>query len=288
MHYRHHNYLSPIRLAAAALILAGCASEIQKPISLYPGKNSAAEALSVLNSRSKNTVSIRANGRCRLMYHDGEKLHKENFSVKIWAAPPSEIYLQGDVAFNPKGLVLGSNEHEFWLAAKPKEISGYWWGRWSDENRVHKLMISPKTLLEALGVTQIDNEENWSLSNEGTFDVLTKHNEQGKIIKKIHILNSSDYPVRKIEYFDNDGSAIVVTELDKYKKVLNDFFVPTIIKITNYADGDKEDSTQITLGSIKPVNLTDKQRIRLFTRPEPKGFEHVYKVVDGNIIEQTQ
>jgi len=283
-----HKHRLFIGFATALLILIGCAPQIRKTIPLYPGKKSTAESLSVLSSRSKNTAPIRANGRCHLLYYAEEKLNKENFPVKIWAAAPAEIYLQGDVAFDPQGLVLGSNEDEFWLAIKPKEISSYWWGRWSDECGLGKLIISPKTLLEAFGIAQIGGEQNWSLSNESAFDVLTKRNEQGIMVKKIYVLNSRDYPVRKIEYFDTNGQVAVVTELDKYKKVNNDFFVPTVIKITNCARNNKNDSIKITLGSVKSTNFTDKQRRRLFTRPQPQGFKHIYKIIDGDIIEQPQ
>ncbi len=287
MHYRHNHRLL-FGFAAVILIVAGCAPQIQKPIPLCPGKKSAAEALTILRSRSENTAPIKANGRCRLLYYAEEKLNKENFPVKIWAAPPAEIYLQGDVAFDPRGLVLGSNEEEFWLAIKPKEISSYWWGRWSDESCLGKLMISPRTLLEALGIAQIGGEQNWSLSNEVTFDVLTKCNEQGIIVKKIYIFNSRDYPIKRIEHFDTNGQVAVVAELDKYKEVNNGFFVPTVIKMTNCARDNKGDSVEINLGSIKSANFTDKQRRRLFIRPQPQGFEHIYKIIDSDIIEQPQ
>jgi len=287
VHYQHNHRLF-FGFAAIIIIVNGCAPLVRKPIPLYPGKKSAAEALSILCSRSQNTEPIKANGRCHLLYYVEGKLHKEHFSVKIWAAPPAEIYLQGDVAFNPRGLVLGSNEDEFWLAIKPKEISSYWWGRWSDEGCLEKLIISPKTLLEALGIAQTGSEQNWSLSNEGTFDVLTKRNEQGTIVKKIYILNSRDYPIRKIEYFDTNGQVAVVAELDKYKKVNNNFLVPTIINITNRAKDNKGDFVKITLSSAKSTNLTDKQRGRLFIRPQPKGFKHIYKITNGDIIEQPQ
>ena len=288
MDCQHYKHRLKIGFSVAVVILTGCAPQIRKPIQIYPGKKSAAEALSILRSRSENTAPIKANGRCHLLYYFEEKLHKENFAVKIWAAPPAEIYLQGDVAFDPQGLVLGSNEDEFWLAIKPKEISGYWWGRWSDESCLEKLIISPKTLLEALGVTQTGVEENWFLSNEGNYDVLTKHSGQGIIVKKIYILNSRDYHVKKVEYFDANGQVAVVAELDKFKKVNNDFLVPTVIKMTNCTLDNKGDSVKITLSSIKSANFTDKQRRRLFIRPQPQGFKHIYKIVDGDIIEQPQ
>jgi hypothetical protein len=141
-------------------------------------------------------------------------------------------------------------------------------------------------MLEAIGIARIGGEENWSLSSEGAFDVLTKRNEQATIVKKIYI-NRRDYLIRKIEYFDDNGKASVITELNKYKKSLDGFFVPTSVKIINCIDGEEE-SAQITLGSIKSMNFTDKLRWRLFIRPQPQGFKHIYKIVDDRIIEQLQ
>jgi hypothetical protein len=293
---------------AEMLIFGGCAAQIQKPVRVCPGKESIAESLSSLRLQLENAVPLKANGQCLLQYYNGDrKPEKENFPVKLWVNPPVEIYMQGDVAFDPKGIVLGSNEEEFWLAIKLKEISGYWWGRWSEESYPEKLMISPRLVLEALGIAAVGDIESWSLSREGAFDVLTKQ-EGGAKTRKIYINNGStgspsdsasslqaraksrdcDYLVRRVEYFDDDGRATVVTELDKYKELIKGFFVPTFIKIINRTDSNKEDSVQITLSSVKPANFTDKQRKRLFIRPEPQGFKHIYKIVDGNIIEQPQ
>jgi hypothetical protein len=151
-------------------------------------------------------------------------------------------------------------------------------------------------VLEALGISAFANAtadkpavgdiESWSLSKEGAFDVLAKQ-EGGTETKKIYI-NNCDYLVRKIEYYRDDGRATVVTELDKYKELIKGFFVPTFIKIINRTDGNKEDSVQITLSFVKPANFTDKQRKRLFIRPQEQGVKHIYKIVDGNIIEQPQ
>jgi len=293
---------------AAILIFSGCAAQIQKPVRVCPGKESIAESLSSLRLQLENAVPLKANGQCLLQYYaEDRKPKKENFPVKLWVKPPVEIYMQGDVAFDPKGIVLGSNEDEFWLAIKLKEISCYWWGRWSKENRPEKLMISPRLVLEALGIAAVGDIESWSLSKEGAFDVLTKQ-EGGAKTRKIYINNGStgspsdsasslqaraksrdcDYLVRRVEYFDDDGRATVVTELDKYKELIKGFFVPTFIKIINRTDSNKKDSVQITLSSVKPANFTDKQRKRLFIRPEPQGFKHIYKIVDGNVIEQPQ
>jgi hypothetical protein len=274
-------------IVAAILILSGCAPQIQKPVRVCPGKESTAESLSLLRLRLENTVPLKASGQCLLQYYaEGKKPEKENFPVKLWVNPPVELYMQGDVAFDPKGIVLGSNEDEFWLAIKLKEISCYWWGRWSERSYPEKLMISPRLVLEALGVMAAGDEENWSLSNEGAFDILTK--QEGSIKTKKIYINTCDYLVRRIEYFDNEGRAAIIMELDKYKKVSGDFFVPGTIKIINCTDGSEENSAQITLSSVKSTNFTDNQRRRLFVRPQPQGFKHIYKIVDGNVIEQPQ
>ncbi len=269
----------------AMLIFVGCAARIQKPVQVCPGKESAAESLSTLRTRLANIAPLKADGQCLLQYYNGDgKPQKENFPVKLWVNPPVEIYMQGDIAFDPKGIVLGSNKDEFWLAVKLKEVSSFWWGRWSEESYPEKLMISPKLVLEALGVVTVGDLKSWSLSNEVVFDVLTQQ-RGGTETKKIYI-DTCDYLIRKIEYFGDDGKADIVMEVDKYRELVKGFFVPKFIRIINRTNGDKEDSVQITLGSMKPANFTDKQRGRLFVRPQPQGFAHIYRIVDGNIIEQ--
>ncbi len=273
-------------IIAAILIFAGCAPEIQTPIEVVPGKESVAEALSVLKARSQKAVPLRARGRCLFQYYDaGRKKHKkESLAVLVLVKPPVEIYLQGDATLVPKAIVLGSNEREFWLSIRPKEISTYWWGKWSEQDSSEGLLINPKTLFEALGVAEI-KAENWSLSNEGAFDVLTRQ-ERGVVIKKIYIY-SRDYLVRKIEYFDLQGKAIAYTELESYREVSDGFFVPALIKIIAYGQNKGEDSLSITLDlkSIKPKKITERQQ-KVFERPPPKYFKHVLVNEGGKWIEQ--
>ena len=271
-------------LVVAILIFAGCAPQIQKPMQVCPGKKSLAESLDCLGSRSQNTEFFRANGRCLWRYYgEDKKPKKENFAVKLWVNPPAEIYLQGDVAFNARGIVLGSNEEEFWLAIKP-EISSYWWGKWAEQGSSDKLLISPKVVLEAFGAASVSSETNWSLSNEGAFDVLTKR-EGDRIIKKIYIYNC-DYRVRKIEYFGDDGKAAIVAELDEYKEVLKGVFVPARITIATGGQEMTEDLFEITLGSIKAVDITEKQRNAMFNPPERRRYEHIFRIIDGRMVEQ--
>lgn len=287
MDYQQGRYRLFSGLAAVMLIFAGCAPQIQKPVKICPGKENAGESLSLLRSRSKNATSLKAGGQCFLRYHIEEnKFKKENFPVKLWVNPPAEIYMQGDVAFNPKGISIGSNEQEFWLAMKPKEISSYWWGQWTEGKYPGRLMINPRLMLEAFGVIEAEDIENWFLSNEGAFDILTKRQGSTKT-KKVYI-NNCDYLVRRVEYFGDDGQVSIAMELDKYKEPVSGFFVPGFIKIINYHNGEGRDSAQISLGSVKPASFTDKQRKYLFVRPQPEGFEHIYRITESGIIEQTQ
>ena len=75
-------------------------------------------------------------------------------------------------------------------------------------------------------------------------------------------------------------------ELGKYANVSDGFSVPRVIKIVKRFEDSKDDSVKIKLNSIKSVNFSEKLVNRLFTRPEPRGFEHVYKIIDGELIEQ--
>ncbi|MHC4702069.1 MAG: hypothetical protein ACYTFQ_16005, partial [Planctomycetota bacterium] len=158
------------------MILAGCAPEMRTVKEICPGKRSVDEALAALQAQAQNAVSLKASGQCRveLPVEGKKKPQKENLDVRLRVNPPSQIYLWGDKPLVPNAVVLGSNEEEFWLAIRPKEISRYVWGRWDEQGSAGRLVINPRTLLEALGMSEVDPREDWSLSNEGAFDVLTK------------------------------------------------------------------------------------------------------------------
>ena len=281
---------------AVALLLAGCGEQVQKPLPICPGKQSAADALSVLQSHLQNAWPLKASGSCVLQYYADGKQRAERFPVKLWLNPPQELFLQGDVAFDPQGVVLGTNQDEFWLAIRLKEVSSYWWGRWQETGQFNQLVIDPKMMLEGLGIPALDSDksEDWSFTKQGAFDVLTTRSDQAVPAKgprsagtkRIHIY-SCDYLVRKIEYLDARGQAAVVAELDKYEQVRQDFFVPAIVKIIHRGASAAESVTiTVTLTSVKSADITSKLRTYLFTRPEPKGFKHIYRVLGGRVIEE--
>jgi hypothetical protein len=277
-------------VTAVILLLAGCEAKIRKPTQICPGKNSVAEALAALQSQSKHVVPLKANGQCRLEYYiEGKKKpQRENLDVKLWVSPPDELYMQGDKALVPKAVVLGSNEQEFWLAIRPKEISSYWWGYWSEQDLSEGLVINPRTLLESLGIGEVETQQDWSLSNEGPYDVIAKKRDD-VVTKKIYIY-SCDYRVRRIEFFNKDGVSVAEAELDRYEEVSDGFSIPSLIKVTTYAEETGEVSFSITLNlkSVKPAKITGPQRKVLFKLPPHRGFTNFYRVINGKWIKQNQ
>jgi len=277
-------------IAAAIVVLAGCTPQIRQPLEVCPGKASVAEALAALQSNSQNIVPMRANGQCRFEYYvEGKKKpQRENFDVRLWVNPPAEIYLQGDKALVPKAIVLGSNERQFWLSISPKEISTHWWGNWDEQDLSEGLVINPRTLLESFGIEEVESQRDWSLSNEGPYDIIAKRQED-VVIKKIYVY-CCDYRVRKIEFFDRDGQAVADAEMDNYKEVSEGFSIPSLITIKTYAQEAAEAPLSITLNlkSIKPATITDLRRKVLFGLTKPRGFKYMYRIVNGKWFEESE
>ena len=268
------------------LALTSCGPK-QKPLLICPGKNSVAEALIALKSQSENMVSLYARGKCRVQYYDEKgKRRRDNLDVKLLVKSPAEIYFQGDLPIVPKAVILGSNKNEFWLELRPKEISTYQWGQWSELESSEDLLINPKNLLEALGIAEIDTQADWSLSNEGPFDILTKR-RGGAEIQKIYIY-CCDYTIRKIEHFDLEGRILANAELDKYENISENFSVPSRIKITTFGPSKKDSfSISLDLRSIQHRQFTEKQA-DFFKPDSTKGFKHIFRLVDGQWVEQLQ
>ena len=272
-----------ISISVIILILTGCGVPQQVVMRECRGRMSVGEALSELSSQSRQAVALRANGQCLVEYSDENgKVHKERFPVKIWFEPRFQMRLQGDIAFDPKGLVLGTNQKEFWISSKLGD-GGYYWGTWSRAGSFEKLRISPRLVLDAFGIVDVGDKKNWSLSKEYGFDVLTGNGSDG-IVKKMYIERCS-YLIGKIEYISDNKQIAAVTELSRYKQLAEGFSFPSLIKITTYPDSTG-DVFEIRLDSVKPASFSEKQRQRLFNRPKPKGSENIYEIIDGEIIKQ--
>lgn len=261
-------------LLFSLMVLSGCGAHVPKQLRICPGAGSASEVESLLKLQGSQAVSLKANGSyIGQHFKEGVLQNQESFNVKIWVDRAGLIRLQGDAGFDPTGIVLGSNEKEYWLAVKPKEISLYWWGQWEKTDGFSGITIGPRMLLEAMGVVEIDFSQGWSLTNEGAFDVLTKVSE-GLDGKKVYIFNC-DKRVARIEYFDKDGERKVTVELEDYKKVTDDFYVPGVMKFISNIEREVEDIFLITIVSAKEAKFSEQQRERLFEKPSMEGFEHI-------------
>ncbi len=289
MNYQHNIHrlvgIIVVVMPLSVLAIIGCAPQMQESLKICPGMATVPQSLSLLKSHSEKMTPLKANGRCRSQFFADGKKYDESFNIKLWVNPPDEIYMQGDIFFNPKGIILGSNKGQFWMLIKP-ELSRYTWGNWFEQNSPEELVINPKTLLEALGFTDLSSEDNWSLYNEGAFDVLRKQEKNGTI-KKVYV-SSCDYRVRKIEYSDMSSRVVAVVEMNKYKQVAEGLFVPTVIKIFSNAADNPDDEVTVTfnLNSIRPTSFTAQQLNRLFVRPQPRGFMHVFRSINGEMIKQ--
>ncbi len=260
--------------------MAGCAARQGESVQAIP---MVGDPIQVLAARSEMVVGIRANGRCRLRYYDQGKQRNEHFAVKIWLDPPERLYLQGDIAFDQRGLVAASNADEFWLWLRPKEISSYWWGRWSVNKNSAGLILSPRILLEVFGVIEIPSGAEVSFARQGDIDVVTVREDSGRM-RKLY-LAGRQRAVSRIEYFDRAGEVTAFAEMEKYKEAAEGFSVPRVIRIVNVAGGE-EDSVEIKLSSVRPMSFDQRHKENIFTRPEAKGFKRVYEIVEGDVRER--
>jgi hypothetical protein len=296
-----------IILIFLVVLISGCAKQVVKPVRICPGRETAQEALDALKAQARSIKPFKARGQCLAHFYeqvkDHQKEHKEEFTVRLWLSPPSRFRFWGDIAFNARGLDIGSNENEFWVAAKPKEIgNSFFWGKWSEQGKPGNLKLSPEILLEGFGMIDCNEQALWSLEKQGNSDVLVKKQDDldstgsPQVVTKKFYIERCDYRIERVEYFSDQG-ILTVVELGEYKQFFENMVLPTRIIIKNSLAGAKpsaaqrndgsEDSFRIVLNDVQPFEATDNNRKIIFGRPEePKGFEHIYRIVDGKAIEQ--
>lgn len=272
------------------LLLEGCVSQPQA-LQVCPGKATAAEALRTLAARAERAVDLRANAQAVLTYHvpDQNRVERHNVPMELRFAPPEDIYVQGTVGVDARAVIMGSNRDEFWLALRPREISSYYLGQWDQVEDFEGLIISPRVMLEAMGlVTEpavAPDEALWTLSRQGPYDVLTRRDERGRVVKRISIY-ACDYTVRKIEYFDRRGKVAAVAQLGDYKPVTEGFEVPTRISIVSTNARGQRDSIVMDIRSPRQTQFSPRQREVLFHPPGEARYEHVYHLEAGQWVPQ--
>jgi hypothetical protein len=277
---------------AAVMFLAGCVAPGRTRLTICPGKANVDEALTALAAHAQHAVPLKANGQILLKYHepDSKKEKRHNLPTTLLFNPPWETYIQGSIAADVKAVIIGSNKESFWLALRPQEMSSLYLGQWTEARTVEGLMMSPMVVLEAFGII-VDSEPNeggWSLRNEGAFDILTRRNGAGRLVKRVYVY-ACDYLVHKIEYFDDRQKVAAVAELGQYKPVAGSFTVPTRVRVSTIGPTKQQDSIMITLTSLtsmkdKPFN--EAQKRVFFNPPGRDNFKHMYALTGGRWVRQ--
>ncbi len=270
-----------------AVTLSGCAPEKPEPVRQCPGKSSTQQALAELRSSAAKLRSFVAYGDGRVSFYEDKEDEPRNEkipTIKLWFEPPGNLRFWGDVAFNPRGLDVGSNQREFWLAAKPKEIGNvYIWGLWSEQADATGMLLSPKVLLAALGVIEAEDDELWTFTPDKSGDVLVLHDAEGRPVRKVYVDNCQ-YRIGSIEYFNREQELTVTLELGDYQNI-GGMFVPAAIKIINHNYDGTEDTFEIRLKSVKPA---DRIKEGVFVRPDTKGFKEIHQIIGGRVIKLSQ
>jgi hypothetical protein len=277
-------------ISGVILLFGGCATKPQRAqLEICPGKATVAEALATLTARSRSAVPVWANGHAVLTYYvpDRKKPERHALTIDLRFDPPARIYLQGSLTAVSKAIVLGSNEEKFWLALRPKEISSYYVGRWQDVSDFEGLVMSPRVVLESVGILSVPGSEpnaaRWKLENKGPYDILTQRDEGGRPVRRLHVY-ACDYSVHEIEYFDHRGKIVAVAQLSGYQPVVEGFPVPTQIDVVSTRPDGRKDSVVMDLGSVWTKPFNEKQRQVFFNPPDADKFEHIYHYQDGQWV----
>ncbi|MBN1817567.1 MAG: hypothetical protein JW828_09400 [Sedimentisphaerales bacterium] len=273
--------------ALLCMAMAGCAPHPKpKPESLNCERlTSVEEAVSLFDQQRENRISLRSGGDCRIMWYDekGGK-HEEKPSVKLFFCPPEKVFLIGTGLIGEM-LRLATNEQEFYLRIKPKEVSAYWFGRRNTlRDCSETMLINPESLLESLGLVRVD--PTWILTRDHDMDVLTKLHPDGKIAREIWI-DCFSRQVRRMTYHSRTGQKLATVELTDYKTVGTAVDVPQHIEMTIHNTEQKQARVELKLSGVQPFEPNQKQREGLFERADSSGFEHVYELTtDCRFIEQ--
>ena len=277
--------LMVVALTPAVLLFGGgCEPGLKEPlgreIELLKGKPDISAAVAAINAHRQFVKPIRAGGNCLIEWYDSDgKKHKENPAIQLRLVPPDHLYFSGDI-LGGEAIRFGTNPEEFWFRIKPKEVSGYWWGKRTTARTCGAgRHLGPESLLEALGVVDIDYT--WTLSSRPGYDILTLKGDAGLPVKRIHV-DWRDYLVRTIEHFDEFGDISVVVKMSKYTDGTGEMagiVVPTRIAIVylNMPNGGL--LTDMTLRDLKPFRPSEAQmKGKLFKRPPDNGFENIYEL----------
>jgi hypothetical protein len=278
----------PILLLLA--LACGCQPGMEQ-LKPCEGKATAAVAIEDLNARTAKMPGLRASGQGIIEFYDGDgKLRRESLPVIIRTMPPHGLYFQGN-AIVPKSIVLGTNSEEFWLWIKLKEVDSFWSGPigqcFSGDSDVAPVMLlSPANILESLGYVKLDpqNPGGYAFQHESHYDVVTMLDAKGSLARKVYIYSCDSTP-RKIEYYRPGNKLMLTTVLSYYWQVTPELAVPTRIEMTFVDEKDRSQKLSMTLN--KDTLEVFKPTPAVFTKPDPSGTKHIFKLDENCRFEET-
>jgi len=269
------------------LFFAGCAARLKTEPFKCGGKGGLSQSLSAIRSSVGDSQPVKANGVCRV-FSTGETKESfdESFAVKFWHNPPGRLSLFGEVLFDPQAIFFGVNGPEFWVCSK--HMSLYYWGNSGAGRKFtgnNFWNIRPDVILETAELDSLIADSD-KIVNDGIFDILISEDKDG-VVKKVFIEPCS-YLVEKVEYSDFTGSVFLSASFGDYQNVSDckEYKFPHKISIQNH-NGVESVGMEIEFSKVSSWQPSEAQLDLLFTRPEPAGFENVFKVAnDGRLISQ--
>ena len=254
-------------LLGTAILLTGC-----QPVPVdttrdltCPGKATVGEAVRVLALQKLNVRPFEASAECTISWREADGKDKdENVPGKLVFVPKDKIYFGGSKFGEVR---FGTNETQFWLRVKP-ELDTYWWGSKAQAAQCREaLLLNPADIAEAFGIVDVTTQ--WKLSHRGNYDILTLY--EGEKKKKRVYVNTCEYRIEQVEYFDADELKKVSIELDDYTTGENGIVVPSRIWVGYFdREGIDESSVEIRLKHIRYLP-PEKQGKKLFVRPDRDG-----------------
>jgi len=257
-------------MAVGLVWLGGCVPPKREPELLCPGKAILEEVIDTLRARQAATLSLRSSVSCVMEFTDAQgKPKKESFDGTLRFVGPDRLYLGGE-KFGP--IRIGANPETFWMYVKPALDTAWYGPRRNVMLCPEKIGFNPFYLADALG--QIDLSLDWLLTQDPGFDVLTVIETTG--LRRVYI-NCCTYRIERIEYCDTLGKLIASADLSDYKTITDVGDIPSTIDLRHFRGGRMNTRLTLKLSGIAVFRPTEAQ-MRLFVRPEPKGFEAVYQL----------
>lgn len=268
----------------SAAFLTGCPRPVE-PVgpSIVASMGNIQAAAEALKAHKSNVKPLIANADVKISFFKDGKPKEENADANLAFDPPRNLFFRAK-RLGIEVIWAGSNDEQFWFRMKPKEISQYFSGTWKQLDKCSSnLLISPESMLDALGMVTVDSS--WKFKDINGQDVLVKLGADNLINKRIFI-NRNGYLVSRIEYYDKYGIMAVAVDMADYTPIARGSKIPKKIDITSYDLGEMAAKVKITLKN--PKFLTpDKIREKTFLKPDSKGFDSVFKMNDDcKFVEQ--